>query len=169
MGKSVRKTRKTRQPVTKSLNSIKKVRKKNSHQGREAKIIRNILNPVVAQAWDKEKTVQQNFVDMGLTNDANKAFKNEEEGEGKKKKAQTAVVKELEELAAKAMPTVTFASAGEIEFVQELTNKYGSDYVAMSRDHQLNTYQHTPKQLQRKIEKVKKSLQLAEKHMNVEE
>jgi nucleolar protein 16 len=49
-------------------------------------------------------------------------------------------------------------------FVKRLVEKHGDDYKAMARDHKLNTYQHTPKQLQRKIEKVHTTIDLIEKH-----
>jgi hypothetical protein len=45
-----------------------------------------------------------------------------------------------------------------------LIQKHGDDYIAMSRDHKLNPYQHTPKQLERKVAKVRESLNIASQH-----
>lgn len=64
-----------------------------------------------------------------------------------------------------AKPVV--ASAGEIQFVDSLVSKYGSDYKAMARDHKLNYYQHTAKQIEGKIKRVQATLALAEE-MGVE-
>ena len=76
---------------------------------------------------------------------------------------------ELEQIVTDHVPTTRFTPGGEILFVKELVDKHGDDYVAMSRDHKINVYQHTPKQLKKKIQKVMQTLDLAEKHELLDE
>lgn len=80
------------------------------------------------------------------------------------KELTASVHKQLDEIVESNVPTVRFAAAGEIVFVKKLIAKHGQDYKAMARDHKINVWQHTPKVIKRKIEKVMGTLDLAEEH-----
>jgi hypothetical protein len=43
-------------------------------------------------------------------------------------------------------------SHGEVANVKALISKYGDNYKAMSRDLKINVYQHTPKQIKKRVE-----------------
>jgi nucleolar protein 16 len=58
-----------------------------------------------------------------------------------------------------AKPVVV--SVGEMQFVDELIAKHGDDYRAMAKDHKLNYYQHTAKQIERKVKRVRETEALA--------
>eukprot|EP00730_Choanoeca_flexa_P018596 TRINITY_DN9049_c0_g2_i4.p1 TRINITY_DN9049_c0_g2~~TRINITY_DN9049_c0_g2_i4.p1 ORF type:complete len:218 (+),score=25.52 TRINITY_DN9049_c0_g2_i4:51-704(+) len=62
---------------------------------------------------------------------------------------------ELERIAAERADKTykVFCSRGEVIFIQECIRKYGMDFVKMAKDIKLNTYQHTPKQLENKVKK----------------
>eukprot|EP00121_Abeoforma_whisleri_P015710 Awhi_evm1s14452 len=63
----------------------------------------------------------------------------------------TSTIKELEHLATLELKLKTTQSDGERKFLEDLIEKYGDDFTAMSRDRKLNPYQHTKKQLKSKI------------------
>ncbi len=124
---------------------------------------------VVGKHWNKKKTLKQNFSTLGLVNDPNEMSRSKRGDEAlaraeKETAVASGVVRELEEIVASNVPTTRFAPAGEIAIVQKLVAKYGDDYTAMARDHKLNVYQHTAKQLKHKVSKVAATLTLVEKH-----
>ena len=61
-----------------------------------------------------------------------------------------------------AKPVV--AAPGEIQFVDAMLAKHGDNYEAMARDHTINIYQHTAKQIQGKIKRVQATMALAAQH-----
>lgn len=68
----------------------------------------------------------------------------------------TAVVRELEEAASRAAPKVPRKQSGrEGEWIQDLVEKYGDDYLAMSRDMRLNPMQQTVGDLKKRVKKFK--------------
>lgn len=122
-----------------------------------------ITNEIVRQNWDKEKTVKENFADLGLVSDPNSTYRtthnkkkpvHEEEelelGDVEEYKEKE-VVKKLEEQSKTGAPNIRHFSPAESELWEGLIGQHGSDYKAMARDKR-NTHQHTPKQIKRKIE-----------------
>ncbi|KAM0787164.1 hypothetical protein ACM66B_006414 [Microbotryomycetes sp. NB124-2] len=71
----------------------------------------------------------------------------------RKVKAKTAVVKELEDLAAQEHKVVRHTSALENEWLVSLVAKYGDDYARMARDRKLNVWQKTSGEIKRAIAK----------------
>ena len=92
---------------------------------------------IVAQHWDKSKTLRENMRSLGLAADANKAVPLPDEaapetstdaaaaGEAKPK---SQLVQQLAELAASAPKRLAYVSEGEIIFMQRLVDKYGLDF-----------------------------------------
>jgi len=165
MGKTPRARTAQKKIVTRSLNSLKKLRKNNIPKVRESKAVAGIAHPIIARVWDGKKTLRQNFRAVGLSGDVNapKPKVPRPLNEAEAAKAQ-GVVAELEQIVADHVPTTRFTPAGEVLFARQLVEKHGDDYQAMARDHKINVYQHTPKQLKKKIAKVISTLDLAEKH-----
>ena len=52
------------------------------------------------------------------------------------------------------MPSSLLLTVG-LKVIEALIEKHGDDYAAMARDHKINTYQHTAKQLRQKVPKPK--------------
>jgi len=69
------------------------------------------------------------------------------------------VMKELEDAASCAAPPRVFMFEGDQDFVEKIIAKHGDNYVAMARDIKLNTYQLTPAQLRKKVERYHKYLE----------
>mmetsp|Transcript_14546 Transcript_14546/g.30118 ORF Transcript_14546/g.30118 Transcript_14546/m.30118 type:complete len:97 (+) Transcript_14546:436-726(+) len=60
----------------------------------------------------------------------------------------------MEEAAKNAAAPRLFMFEGDQEFVEALLRKYAKDeYAKMARDMKINTYQHTPAQIRKKVEK----------------
>ena len=121
-----------------------------------------IKNDIVRENWDKSKTIRENFADLGLVADPNAAYrtthhKKVEPTEGEVEFAdisdyqETEVVKKFVEQSKNTAPVIRHFSPVECELWEGLVGDHGVDYKAMARDKR-NTYQHTPKQIRRKIE-----------------
>eukprot|EP00045_Choanoeca_perplexa_P000662 m.15398 g.15398 ORF g.15398 m.15398 type:complete len:201 (+) comp10456_c0_seq2:73-675(+) len=140
--------------------SRKQARKRKQNQ-RESKV--TITNPLIAKQWDQSKTLNENFKALGLILDPNNDMAGDESrtanrgggvSNSQAPKTISTVIQELESIAASRSKSYkAFSSRGEIIFVQSCIRKHGMDYVAMAKDIKLNTYQHTPKQLQAKVKK----------------
>ncbi|KAG8733359.1 Nucleolar protein 16 [Ceratobasidium sp. 423] len=128
-------------------------------------------------AWDKKKTVRQNYEAMGLVHSLNpiaqggtekallasdwvkigKAAPKEESappglGISQKKKGK-GVVSALEKLSASGVKTQRHASMHEIVWLKELVAVHGTDIGAMAHDLKRNVWQKTPGELKRAINK----------------
>ncbi|RPA81915.1 hypothetical protein BJ508DRAFT_361534 [Ascobolus immersus RN42] len=68
----------------------------------------------------------------------------------------TDVVKKLEEEASWGVKRERLQSEREEDWIARLVNKYGDDYVKMSRDMKLNPFQQTPGDLRKRVTKWKK-------------
>lgn len=76
------------------------------------------------------------------------------DGAGAAESGKTSVVRELEELAASAAPKKPRTqSEREGEWIQDLVQKHGDDYLAMSRDMKLNPRQQTVGDLKKRVKK----------------
>ena len=136
-----------------------KIRKK--EYNKRHKVV--ITNDIVRANWDKSKTVRENFSDLGLVADPNAAYRTThhkkeqpeeievEFADVSEYQEESEVVKKLEEQSKEATPLIRHFSPGECELWEGLVCDHGSDYKAMARDKR-NTYQHTPKQIKRKIQ-----------------
>lgn len=71
------------------------------------------------------------------------------------------VVDQLEAIVASNVPTTKHAATGELLFARSVIDKYGDDYAAAAKDLKLNEWQHTPRQIARKVEKFRATLELA--------
>lgn len=130
---------------------------------REVEASATMAFPIIAEAWDKNKTMRQNFTSLGLVEDVNIPATRPKKPADPNAKPIEGIVGKLEAAAKQeqANATVRFAAAGEVRFIEQLVEKHGDDFVAMAKDHKLNVYQHTPAQLKRKYKKVAASLSLA--------
>eukprot|EP00126_Sphaerothecum_destruens_P003897 Sdes_comp17709_c0_seq1m6979 len=127
-----------------------------------------ITDPIVKASWNPKKTVRENFSSLGLClnpNDGSKIKNSQQEDSAmaidepaSQVEVQSSLIAELEKKASCGVKKITKPSQGQLEFVKALVNKHGSDYVAMSKDLNLNFYQHTPKQLQKKCAKYLKEV-----------
>ncbi|KAI1721585.1 ribosome biogenesis protein nop16 domain-containing protein [Ditylenchus destructor] len=142
-----------------------------------------VQNKILEENWSARKTVQQNIQGMGLAYDPNKliglsikdAVVDEMEIEdlsvakaagsvGKQKKPRNVpgkVVNQIESAAENATKEQQQKrehriSKDDVKFCSKMIDKHGLNYKAMARDSE-NIWQHTPKQIQRKIETFKKS------------
>eukprot|EP00036_Acanthoecidae_sp_10tr_P011635 CAMPEP_0182917564 /NCGR_PEP_ID=MMETSP0105_2-20130417/1594_1 /TAXON_ID=81532 ORGANISM="Acanthoeca-like sp., Strain 10tr" /NCGR_SAMPLE_ID=MMETSP0105_2 /ASSEMBLY_ACC=CAM_ASM_000205 /LENGTH=172 /DNA_ID=CAMNT_0025054577 /DNA_START=19 /DNA_END=537 /DNA_ORIENTATION=+ len=167
MGKTPQQRRKLKTNRGKKPGLSRRAQRDSTPKRREQlAVVKNIKNPVVAAAWDVTKTRRKNFEDIGLVQNPNSGSAASKVVAGKRslrtRQVPTEVVKQLEGMASAASgkkPVV--ASAGEVEFVDALVAKHGSDYKAMARDHKINIYQHTAKQIEHKIKRVNATLALA--------
>eukprot|EP00040_Diaphanoeca_grandis_P038934 m.257736 g.257736 ORF g.257736 m.257736 type:complete len:188 (-) comp35648_c0_seq1:143-706(-) len=166
MGKVPQQRRKLKSNVGRKSGLSKKSQKMNIPKRREMKASATIANAIVANSWDKHITMKKNFDKLGIVQNPNVRAQSKKNKKKSNKLVATSIVPELEAAVASHVATPRFAAAGEMRFVQELTDKHGEDYVAMARDHKLNVYQHTPKQIERKVHKVLGSLQLVQDHID---
>jgi hypothetical protein len=139
----------------------------------------------VRERWDRTKTLKENMTALGLARDANLSVPGpanpanpvnavrlhlELTGDaaapppppsaadaGKPKP----LIAELEHMAASATPRIAYVPEGELLLVKNLVDKYGVDFKAWSRDHEINYNQHTPKQLEQKYKRAQQTIQTA--------
>eukprot|EP00055_Hartaetosiga_balthica_P003163 m.6728 g.6728 ORF g.6728 m.6728 type:complete len:215 (-) comp2644_c0_seq1:126-770(-) len=142
--------------------TTKQAREVKRRQREGKKIVIKI--PEIAKVWDRQKSAKANMAAIGLMSDPNVDLYGD-----KNRVTQTKidaslvtyeVVEALEREAAKHTDYKAYASRGEILFIQKCLKQYGSDYKTMSLDLKLNTHQHTPAQLKKKVEKYIFTLQL---------
>jgi len=170
MGKVPQQRRKLKSNVGRKSGLSKKTQRNNNHKRGDMKVSETIANSIVKEAWDKNSTMKQNFVKLGLVQNPNVGLhKKKNKNRGQSIDVDTSVVPKLEAALKAHVPTARFAAGGEIRFVQELVEKHGEDYVAMARDHKLNVYQHTPKQIKRKILKVQGTLDIVRRNVDAED
>lgn len=94
------------------------------------------VDPQLQERWDRHKTTQQNYQELGLAFDPNV----------KQKPAKNPVELVVPEGPGKVEPYLT---TPEVINARELIMKHGDDYLAMWRDLKTNRYQHTRKKLQK--------------------
>jgi len=160
----VRRKKSRRNAVIKNLKGMRK---------RKKLVDPSIGDETLKKHWDKSKTLKQNMKHLGLAFNSNKSNTS---GMSKRKKItkkgmltqnllddngmvmdvveepiNSAVIDEFSKQAANGKKTERHISPGEAKFFMELIQKHSTNYKAMARDKR-NTYQHTPKQLQRKCE-----------------
>lgn len=102
--------------------------------------------------WDSKKSLKANLAQMGLAFDPNEASTTKDKKLKVVQASKTHVVEELEEIASTVVPVKLTMPQPDRQFCKYMSEKYGEDYVAMSRDLK-NYYQETPKQIKRKINK----------------
>ncbi|XP_069705010.1 nucleolar protein 16 [Periplaneta americana] len=129
----------------------------------------NIGCSQVKNAWELNKTAQQNLKDMGLVYDVNKSLKipsakellkpvlevtDVSEKQPKRLPRKEHVAKELE-IDAKAPRVKKFRLPNnQVQWLTYLMDKYDEDYKAMERDPK-NYYQETWRQIRHKINRFK--------------
>jgi hypothetical protein len=102
--------------------------------------------------WDSKKSLKANLAQMGLAFDPNQATTTKDKTRKAVPVSKTNVVEELEQIASTVVPVKLTMAQPDMQFCKYMSEKYGEDYVAMSRDLK-NYYQETPKQIRRKINK----------------
>jgi hypothetical protein len=139
-----------------------------------------ITNSTIREAWDKSKTLQQNYRNLGLMNALNGGITQRhvqeaaqawdadqyDESENKKDvtfpqietKSKTDLVAKLEQ-ESESVKKQRHYSEQEIMFYDECIAKHGNNYTRMSRDLKLNVNQMTRHQLETRIEKYLERLQ----------
>lgn len=115
----------------------------------------------IRKAWDDRKSAKQNMQDMGLSYGTkgvlpiNKKSLREPVDEAQAVVLKPYVIKEMETAASLRGKNTKTCSNDLTEFVQHMIREYNEDYKAMARDEK-NYYQHTPKQIKRKVELYKR-------------
>ncbi|XP_046850495.1 nucleolar protein 16-like [Xenia sp. Carnegie-2017] len=128
---------------------------------KKGKIKVNIESKTIRKAWDKSKTLKQNFMSLGLAYNINKLTSEENKDDDSMeidKKPISSTIKGLEEEASHCMKKERHFSPGEAKFIWELIQDHGDNYEAMKKDKR-NFMQHTAKQLRRKCLKFLSSSQ----------
>lgn len=156
--------------------AYKAARKRAAQQGSSIQHRRYVLHEAMREAWDNERTASSNLSRLGLCPNINVVKKSAQStkravvleynnGQGvwsmpvqdsEARKART----HIEQLA--SLPeqgTKQVLRPGENLALQRLVNKYGNNWVAMSRDIKLNYLQWTPNQLEKKIKRMQNILQ----------
>merc|ERR1711865_482944 len=109
-----------------------------------------VVSGEIKERWDIKNTLMTNYTKMGLVSNI-----------------KTLNVKAVRPIHARAkVDPIEFntgevcpqkerknCSEGEAEVVEALIERHGDDYGAMARDHKINTYQHTARQLRQKVER----------------
>eukprot|EP00117_Sycon_ciliatum_P029815 scpid78751/ scgid23651/ Nucleolar protein 16 len=147
-------------------------------------VLTGFAKPILEKTWDKKRTVHENFRKLGLAANPNKALPPihvkkprvkpmyidpleqsamvdepvEEEPVVEGPPLPTETVVDLERLASGGEKLERHISPGEVDFVMHMIKTHKSDYKAMARDKR-NYYQHTPKQIKRKVEAFLRSKQ----------
>ncbi|KAL4660037.1 hypothetical protein GN956_G275 [Arapaima gigas] len=118
----------------------------------------------IRNAWNDNKTVARNLLEMGLSLDPNSSIPlhrnkmpgvEEEEMETEVVVKKPYVVQELEAEANLPRERNVTVSTDMIEYVQYMIREHNDNYKAMARDEK-NYYQDTPKQIKRKVELYKR-------------
>eukprot|EP01135_Chromosphaera_perkinsii_P009986 Nk52_evm21s1992 gene=Nk52_evmTU21s1992 len=131
-----------------------------------------IEDEAVKKQWDKSLTLKQNMVKLGLCADPNgdistlNSIKGQESMtkesveslNEEQEQERTALIKEFEERAKCGVQREVHPSDGQLDFVKKMSEKYGDDFKAMSKDLKLNYMQKTPKQIKKMFEKFAKYL-----------
>ncbi|XP_072518231.1 nucleolar protein 16 [Salminus brasiliensis] len=117
----------------------------------------------IRKAWDDRKSAKQNMQDMGLSFGTkgvlpiNKKSLSEPVEQGDQAVVvKPYVIREMETVASLRAETKTTCSNDLTEFVQYMIREHNENYKAMARDEK-NYYQHTPKQIKRKVDLYKRS------------
>ncbi|KAA3682425.1 uncharacterized protein DEA37_0005413 [Paragonimus westermani] len=136
--------------------NAKKLRKKEKARLR-------IKNPIVDSAWKHGLSVKSNFNRLGIAYDSNEVLKIPSRGflQGTQEsipavQKKTKVVEALEEVAQQSKKKPAYISEDDQLFCLYNLELYGDDFQAMTRDPK-NVYQLTSKQLERLIDKFKKT------------
>lgn len=134
--------------------------------------ITSIFSKEIKQAWDRNKSVQTNLKEMGLSYDPNRTIKIPNSKKQLKTKiisnsnewteeeiqevefSKKHVAEELEEDAKSPRVKLFRLPKGQVEWITYLMDKYGNDFKAMVRDKR-NYNQETWKQLRAKIKRFK--------------
>ncbi|KAG9265911.1 nucleolar protein 16 [Astyanax mexicanus] len=115
----------------------------------------------IRKAWDDRKSAKQNMQDMGLSYGTKGVLPiNKKSFSAPVEEAQAVVVKpyvirEMETAASLRGKNTRTCSNDLTEFVQYMIREHNEDYKAMAKDEK-NYYQHTPKQIKRKVELYKR-------------
>ncbi|KAF7638858.1 hypothetical protein Mgra_00001667 [Meloidogyne graminicola] len=123
-------------------------------------------------AWKDSLTTRQNLSSIGIAYDPNEAMEvdsnlNPFKKQKNNKNDTNQILNELEQIAIdeanesdkqkKRKKQKSNLHPNDRDFCEKMISKHGENYQAMSRD-PLNIWQHTPKQIERKIIGYKKSL-----------
>lgn len=116
----------------------------------------------IRNAWDDRKSAKQNMQDMGLAYGTKgvlpinkKSLTEPVDEEAQPMVVKPYVIREMETEAKIRGKNTTTCSSDLKEFVKYMLREYNEDYKAMARDEK-NYYQHTPKQIKRKVELYKR-------------
>ncbi|CAH8545305.1 unnamed protein product [Dicrocoelium dendriticum] len=138
---------------------------RNAHKRRQKEKARlKIKNPVIDSAWKHGLSIKSNFDQMGIAYDPNEVLKISNRGffQGTgctsvpRIRKKTKVIQALENAAANSKSRPLFMSEDDRLFCIYNLEQYGENYKEMARDAR-NLYQLTPNQLERLIEKFKKT------------
>ncbi|CAI9717750.1 Hypothetical predicted protein [Octopus vulgaris] len=156
----------------------RKVRSKHSYrynvnrrqENKKRKKVPSIDCALIKKFWNKGKSSQSNFEDMGLCFNPNKTLpipsvkdimgyrsleaETMEVDKTKKPPRKDFVVKGLEEEANSAGKRPKSMAEEDVKYCILMMEKYGEDYEKMARDYR-NYYQDTPNQIKKKINKFK--------------
>ncbi|CAF1165817.1 unnamed protein product [Didymodactylos carnosus] len=149
-------------------------RKKLWQKEKQKRLVRVQNCTLIRDNWDDKLSVMNNYAEFSLVHDVNKAFpipktkqlidpNHDKKKIEKKKKVpdKIHIREEMEEDAnTERVKSLRISDPNRL-FCIYMLEKYGTNYLAMSKDHR-NDYQETPKQLERKMKKfmnVKKAYQ----------
>lgn len=135
-------------------------RKKAAQQKSSRPRANSVLHATVRSTWDSRLTPEGNMSKIGLQASVNHIKK----VRGKKEitipvqkipENAEPVLMELEKEASREEARNAVVHAGERRSLNAMIERYGSNWIAMSRDLKLNFLQWTPNQLERKVERMR--------------
>lgn len=123
---------------------------------------RAIVHPVMRDTWDRRRSPANNLASVGLTPSVNKVRKSRvtvgrtiEVAPLSKPVLHTDVLEKLtDEASVPERAPNRVVHPGERLALEKMVKRYGDDWERMARDLKLNYLQWTPRQLQRKVERM---------------
>uniref|UniRef100_A0A1A7Y2Y7 Nucleolar protein 16 n=1 Tax=Iconisemion striatum TaxID=60296 RepID=A0A1A7Y2Y7_9TELE len=123
-----------------------------------------IEHPQIRNAWEDNKSMAKNLLEMGLSFDPNRTLPIKKQTLLRRKHGDRLpehvvtkpyVLNKLQEEANLPEKDTKSCSSDLIEYVQHMIREHHDDHKAMARDEK-NYYQDTPKQIRRKINEYKR-------------
>lgn len=144
----------------------KKHKRKAAKYGGGRRVHETFGSQTIKDNWDKDQTLRQNYIRLGLVMDVNEDTKGGRgliQRQSLRGDAPTAMLSDhLEEIRNLPKPAPYVAKSMSIKeqtMLKMLTERHGEDYKAMSRDIRINLKQETPGVLEKRI-KLWKQMQL---------